>query len=362
MAYITKRGNSWYVRVSVKLNGKYTKKNKGGFKTKAQATNWAKLQESNKVTGNITIPDKQLYPAYFRNWVDLYRADATNSAKRWYKFAAKVFDEYLGNVRLDQITRPILQQFLNELALKYSFATVKKIKTYLTQSLKTALYDDLISKDPTTDLKYGGQKGKSSELKFLEEPQMRALITEIENKPLSERSESDMMILLALQSGARYEELAGLTWSDIMPGNKISINKAWDQVDKFIKPTKTKSSKRDISISPSFINDLSSWKKDHNASDFVFQVEDTEYPITSASVNKQLKRYLVKIKSPKVITFHGLRHTHASWLISQGIDIKYVSERLGHSSITMTLEVYTHLLHSTRNSEDERSINLLENL
>ncbi|WPQ68389.1 tyrosine-type recombinase/integrase [Weissella paramesenteroides] len=361
MADIQKRGSKYLARVTYKENGKYKKKSKSGFTTLSAAKSWIKQQEANKTNGSFTVDSKQLFPDYFKSWYELYKTDASDAQQRWYKFAHHIYSERLSNVTLAKLTRPILQHFLNDLAKDYAFSTVKKLKTYLVQSIKGALYDNLISTDPTIGLTYTGKDGKNRELKFLEEPQMKALIEYLTTIPVFERSVSDMMIIMALNTGARYEEVAALTWGDIT-NNSISINKAWDQVSRKVKETKNKSSNRVISVPNNLIVDLKAWSPIHDNNDFIFCNDETGLPQTSNAANKKLQKALIKIKSPKRITFHGLRHTHASWLLSSGVDVKYVSERLGHSSITMTLDIYTHLLQTTRTNEAQKSVRLLSQL
>lgn len=361
MADIQKRGSKYLARVTYKENGKYKKKSKSGFTTMSAAKSWIKQQESNKTNGSFAIDSKQLFPDYFKRWSELYKTNATDAQKRWYKFAYGVFMKYLNKLSLDKLTRPVLQKFLNDLAIVYSFSTVKRIKTYMTQSIHDAVYDGLISKDPTAGLTYTGKDGKNKELKVLEETQMKALINYINDIPIFERNTSDMMIITTLNTGMRYEEVSALTWNDVT-SSSISINKAWDQVTHKIKPTKNKTSNRIVDVPANLIIDLKAWSPTHNNTDFIFMNADYSYPITSKSANDRLKLILKEIKSPKIITMHGLRHTHASWLLSQGVDVKYVSERLGHSSITMTLDIYTHLLQTTRHGEANKSVKLLTNL
>ncbi len=361
MADIEKRGSKYLARVSYKEKGKYRRKSKGGFTTKSAAKAWIRQQESDKTTSQFTVDSKQTFPDYFQSWCELYRSDVSDAQKRWHKFAYNVYSKRLNNVSLAKLTRPILQRFLNGLAKDYAFSTVKKLKTYLVQSIKGALYDGLISTDPTIGLTYTGKDGKNKDLKFLEEPQMKALIEFLTSIPIFERSVSDMMIIMALNTGARYEEVAALTWSDLT-SNSISINKAWDQVSRKIKETKNKSSNRVVSVPNNLIIDLKAWSPVHNNNDFIFCNGETGLPQTSNAANKKLQKVLIEIKSPKRITFHGLRHTHASWLLSKNVDVKYVSERLGHSTITMTLDIYTHLLQKTRTHEEQKSISLLSQL
>ena len=361
MSEVVKRGSKYLARISYKVDGKYKKKSKGGFKTSSAAKAWIKLQEAEKVSGTFIVDSKQAFPDYFKSWYELYKTDSSDAQQRWYRFAHHVYSKRLSNITLDKLSRPILQRFLNELAKDYAFSTVKKIKTYMVQSIKSALYDNLISSDPTIGLTYTGKDGRNKELKFLEEPQMKALIECLTSIPVFERSVSDMMIIMALNTGARYEEVAALTWGDLT-SDSISINKAWDQVSRKVKETKNKSSNRVVSVPNNLIIDLKAWSPIHNNNEFIFCNNETGLPQTSNAANKKLQKVLIKIKSPKRITFHGLRHTHASWLLSNGVDVKYVSERLGHSSITMTLDIYTHLLEKTRTNEEQKSVSLLSQL
>ena len=87
----------------------------------------------------------------------------------------------------------------------------------------------------------------------------------------------------------------------------------------------------------------------------------TGLPPTNNAVNKQLRRYLEK-RNSKLITFHGLRHTHASYLLSKDIAIQYVSERLGHADVNITLSTYAHLLEKKRTAETAKTLNVLKSL
>ena len=68
---------------------------------------------------------------------------------------------------------------------------------------------------------------------------------------------------------------------------------------------------------------------------------------------------LIKKAEVKKITFHALRHTHATWLLSKGINIKVISERLGHSNIKVTLDVYSHVLPTMQEEAVKQIDNLL---
>lgn len=358
MASIYKRGNSWAASVSVKTPTGFRTKSKSGFKTKSNAKAWATQTEAEKQTHGVNMAKDQLLADYFHSWYTVYKKDKAPATYKWYAHIETYLRQYLPAVTLQGLTRPIAQNFLNTLGEKYATATVRKTRSLVHEAIKSAIYDELIFKDPMNGLNAIGKDGKSAELKYLEEPQMKALVNYIQEIPLFDRMASDEMILLALNTGARYEELAGLTWSDIKNG-AIDINKAWDQFERNIKEPKTRASRRTVSVPKNVLNDLFAWKPSHSSADFIF---GDKRPITSASANKRLKRLLELTHSPKIISFHGLRHTHASWLLSHDVNIQYVSARLGHQSVSMTLKVYTHLLDRTRSIEDEHSVSLLEKL
>lgn len=355
MASISKVGSTYKVRVSVKEGTHYKRKTKAGFKTKTAAKGWANEQETLKNTSGLSTGENLLFSEYFETWYKLYKTD---SSLRWYKYTHKLIVDSLPNVTLQKLNRPLLQDFFNQLAQKYAYSTNRKVRMYIRSSLQSVIYDGLIYRDSTQGIVITGKEGKSKDLKFLEEKQMSDVIQLIQSKPITERNISDEMILTGLYTGARYQEIAALTLSDIEPG-MISINKAWEQIGKVIKETKTKTSNRVIDVPFQFTNELIEWASGKPKHDFLFS-DDGIKPVSSAAPNKRLRYILEKIHSPKKITFHGLRHTHASWLLSQGIDTQYVSERLGHSSVSITLDVYTHLLQNKRETETEKSVNLFK--
>ncbi|MFL2019343.1 tyrosine-type recombinase/integrase [Weissella hellenica] len=360
MASIFKRNKGWAASVSVKTETGFKTKSKAGFKTKSEAKAWATKTEAEKQTHGVNMAKDQLLADYFHSWYTVYKKDKAPATYKWYEHIETYLRKYMPAVTLQGLTRPIAQNFLNTLGEKYATATVRKTRSLVHEAIKSAIYDELIFKDPMNGLNAMGKDGKSAELKFLEEPQMKAVVNYIQEITITERNESDEMILLALNTGARYEELAGLTWSDIKPA-AIDINKAWDQFERNTKEPKTRASRRVVTVPQYVIDDLMMWKPIHSSTSFIFE-KNGKNPITSASANKRLKYILTATHSPKIISFHGLRHTHASWLLSHDVNIQYVSARLGHQSVSMTLKVYTHMLDRTRSIEDEHSISLLKKL
>jgi len=357
---VYKRGKTYTANVSVTTADGRKRFTKSGFRTKAEATAWSTERESLKLNNKLSKANDQPFIEYFESWAELYKSDTSRTHLEWIKITIKNTTKYLGTTPTVNIKRSELQNMFNKMGEHYSFASLKKQRTIIGQAFRSAVIDEIITNNPVENLIIVGKGKKKPELKFLEEPDMLALINLIISIPANERLATDMIIYTATQTGARFAELSGLTWNDITDST-LSITKSWDEVSHEYKPTKTTSSNRVIDVSPNLLEELNKYRPKHKTTDFIF-ANDHGLPITNAGANKRLSSHLTAINSSKQITFHGLRHTHASWLLSQGIDIHYVSERLGHASITMTLEVYTHLLDSTRKSEAQKSVALLSNL
>lgn len=82
--------------------------------------------------------------------------------------------------------------------------------------------------------------------------------------------------------------------------------------------------------------------------------------VSPTAANKTLKKFLVKIGVETNLTFHGLRHTHASILLSEGVNILSVSKRLGHSDINESLSTYAHVLRELENRYADKILDILQ--
>ena len=170
-------------------------------------------------------------------------------------------------------------------------------------------------------------------------------------------------IILDVFTGVRLGELMGLEWNDIDFKNKeIIINKASQYLPEkgvYTKEPKTSSSYRNVSIPDSVIEMLQEYKKWYdsqkelcgefwNDSDRLF-VQDNGKPMHPDTVSKWFGKFIRKIGLP-VINFHGIRHTNATLLISQNVDVAVVAARLGHAQISTTFNFYVHPLASHNRS------------
>ena len=156
----------------------------------------------------------------------------------------------------------------------------------------------------------------------------------------------------------RFAEVLGITKNDLYQKNGIcmvSINKTMDyKYTREFKTTKTTSSIRDISIDQKLYDELSKFAEKNNRSG-----EEAIFPIRfTSNVNRRLESLCQK-NAIETISFHGLRHTHGSFLLRQGVPMISVSKRLGHASTTITQDIYIHLMEEQENEDNENIIKLM---
>jgi len=164
------------------------------------------------------------------------------------------------------------------------------------------------------------------------------------------------LLRLAIDSGARRSELLALTWEDIDFNSRVlTINKSFDIIGgkEYLKELKNNSSYRNMVLTSKTIEVLSLYKQElqENTDNFrlcnrLFLAKDgkTMYPTTCGKIFQKIaKKYDLPISN-----FHSLRHTCASVLISLGVHPKEIQDRMGHSSLNITMSVYSHIFQANR--------------
>lgn len=150
-----------------------------------------------------------------------------------------------------------------------------------------------------------------------------------------------IVILLTLCLGIRIGEACGLKWEDVDLKNDIitikrSVKRVGSQIE--VSDPKTESSKRVLPIPPNLKEVITNLKQDDN----IYIATGKEIPTEPRTFRQAYERILKKV-GIKHHTYHDIRHTFASRAISNGIDVKTVSELLGHTTVEMTLNTYTHI-------------------
>lgn len=172
------------------------------------------------------------------------------------------------------------------------------------------------------------------------------------------------LLLLAFTSGMRFAEIIALTRSDFdFKNNSINVSKSWGYSPNFeegFRDTKTESSVRLIKMDKrtmGIFKDLFENTPD-NIHRLVFYNPASKYKVYSnTGVNKALKKLLETLKIDS-ISIHGLRHTHASILLYEGISIQYISERLGHADVDTTIRIYAHMIKELKQKDEQKTAEL----
>ena len=234
--------------------------------------------------------------------------------------------------------------------------TILEHHRLLRAMLHRAVYWQLIVANPAERVQ--PPKARKPKRKSYDDEQTKILLENLELLP-SEDAKYKVAIILTVFTGVRLGELMGLEWQDVDFKNGIlSINRSSQylaDMGVFTKVPKTESSIREIAI-PEFIISLLEeyklWYEEQKSiygelwtnSDRLFVQVDGK-PMHPSTISKWFVKYVGQIGLP-VINFHGLRHTNASLLVAQNIDIAVISARLGHAQISTTLDFYVHPLLS----------------
>ena len=348
MASIYKRGKTWSYKVYYYDNGKQKAVSKSGFKTKAEAKDASVIRENEMLQGKNFSKERTFLADFMENWRKSYKENVI-SPKTLQQI--RIVTNYVRksyNLMLKDITHENYQEFLNKVAENHAKETVKKYHTYVKAALKYAIRTNILSVNPAEGaiLKGVDSKTKKEELKFLSLDEFKAL-EEALVKDIRADYTTRYIILFSMYTGARFGECLGLTWDCVdFENEKIKIEKGFDyQFTNDFTEGKTKSSKRTIDVSQKILTLLDELPLNKNV---VFE------RVSNNAVNKSLQKALLRAGIKKKVTFHALRHTHASILLSKGVQLLTVSKRLGHADPNITLQTYAHILDEMKDSESDK--------
>ncbi|WP_374717922.1 tyrosine-type recombinase/integrase [Neobacillus sp.] len=369
MASFRKHNNGWEYRIRYKdpFTQKFKEKSKRGFATKKEAQLAAAEEERKLLNGAESEEAPLSLKNYLRHWLKTYKE--SNVRKNTFELHERNIEvhiiPYFKDIDLKDIKPMMYQNFINylidEKGKDYSKRTVEIIHGTMNNALKKAVQLGKIQSNPCESVEIRNKPKKNEDhlryIKsndipiFLQTAYQYGYIYYIFFKTL-------------IDTGMRKGEAAALQWSDIdLKEKKIHITKTLDfkakDKDKLFGDPKTFKSKRTIKISTALANDLLKHKKWQNENklilndkyehelNLVFARTDGT-PLPKSSLFNAFDRILKRAGLPK-IDIHGLRHTHAVLLLESGATMKYVQERLGHKSIQVTSDIYSHISEKIEN-------------
>lgn len=272
--------------------------------------------------------------------------------------------------KLDKLSQPVLAQWKNEIAAneKLSITTKQNAYAAFVAMLNYAVKMEYLNRNPLTAL--GNFKAPATiekpadKLHYYTPEQFRAYISEAKKKSQTVTDWAYYVFFcVAFYTGARKGEINALKWSDI-DGNIMHIRRSIAQKlkgDDIEGPPKNRSSYRDLQTPAPLLQILDEHKRrQRNASPLFsedFRVCGGESPLRDTSIENHNKIFAKAAGLPH-IRIHDFRHTHASLLVNEGINIQEIARRLGHSNVQMTWNTYSHLYPR----EEERAVAILDRI
>lgn len=302
----------------------------------------------------------KLFHKYYKEWIELYKKGAVRHATLIkYELAHKHVKELCSDLHLHQIDRKNYQLLLNKFAENHERETTLDFHHHLKPCLVDAYEDGIIRVNPTRKAIIKGNQKRKKKKKFLNMDELQALLSELN---LSSEVNWDWFIYLISKTGLRFAEALALTPADFDYENQqININKSWNYKfkDYGFQPTKNKSSNRKIFVDDSTLKAFKKLTKEKDPDQPIFVNQDQK--IFNSTVNSRLATLCRHANIP-TISIHGLRHTHASLLLFQGVSVLSVSRRLGHANVTTTQETYLHIIKELETKDNRKILKHLKEL
>ena len=377
MAIRKDKDNSWIVDISNGFDPITLKQRRivrKGFKTKKEATEAEHYLRSVELKerfygAKITVP--MLYDMLKEeDNINHRKTSYINTQENNYN---KHIREYFINVdNVGKLTYEDIYQFREQLRQKIaqntdkplSTNTINKIMILLKKIFDVGLRKGYYSNNPVKLLKKLPIEKPKIQFWTIAEFQQFLKLFEIDEYNIK------LLFTVLFFTGLRLGEALALTWQDIdFTSNTIHVTKS-TYVNKgisHISTTKTKAGTRRIIINKKLSQELETWQKKQakqlqqfsNDITTLQVFQNSPIIITKDAIEKRYKKILERDNTLKKIRIHDFRHSHASLLINNGEDYLVVKERLGHASITTTIDTYSHLYPSKQKDLADKLDDLL---
>jgi integrase len=336
-------------------------------KTQRECREWlrdiqAQIDEGLTIQGaRVTLGD------YLEQWLEAAKPSLhPNTWKQYSQIVRQHIIPLLGSIKLKDLRPDQIQSlYAEKLEAGTGKSTVRLIHAVLHRALNQALKWGLITRNPSDAV--DKPKPERKEMKVLNADQARALLDEIEGERL------EALYYVAITTGLRQGELLGLRWSDLDWDNgHLHVQRQLQRVTGeglvFSEP-KSAAGRRLVKLGSAALDKLRDHRerqeqerlfagerwREHN---LIFP-STIGTPMEPRNLLRHFKGLLQRADLP-VIRFHDLRHTAATLMLKQRIHGKIVQERLGHSSISLTLDTYSHALPSLQDGAAEEMDTLLQ--
>lgn len=357
------------------VTGKEVRTTRRGFSSKKEAQQTLNSLVVDFEKNGLQKVKITLFNEVYEMWFDSYKNTVKESTwiatERYFKLHIL---PVLGESRVDKIDMKACQKAVNKWAK--DLIVFKTVTQYATKVMDYAINLELIAANPFAKVirPVKTKECEEPKIKFYTLDELKTVFDYLDSKVMAIRNgysiqkyytEFDRMIFRLLSfSGLRVGEALCLTWSDIdLKANTLTVSKTLSKTKEGYKVStpKTKSSNRVISLDDKTIGLLKRWQL--RQKEVLFSYGVTKPKVVFTDINGDyMTRQDVYQRATRLasacglhnIGTHGYRHTHASMLFESGVTMKEAQERLGHSSIEMTMDVYTHLTQKTKEKTAEK--------
>ncbi|MCL2475281.1 MAG: site-specific integrase [Chloroflexi bacterium] len=376
---IIKRGDSYRIKVSLGKDPK-TGKYISHYETVGSSKKAAEKRLNELIhqyeTGSYVKPSKGTLAEFLERWLRDYAY--INVSQRTAEEYEAIIQRHLipafGGVLLVQLQPNMIQSYITEKLENgridgsggLSNMSVKHHIVCLHTALQYAVKMGLIVRNPVDAVII--PKTKRPEMKFMNESDVKRFLELAKNTPYY------ILFYLAIFTGMRRSELLALRWQDIDFGKgQVYITRSLHHLKNtgalIFKEPKSEKSRRAVALSPSTVELLKEHKITQNnfrlslgylafnENDLIFCHYDGKPLLPNTITHNWIK--LTKKAGLEGIRLHDARHTHASLMLKQGVHPKIVQERLGHSSIQVTLDTYSHVTPGLQESAARAFDNLV---
>ena len=277
-----------------------------------------------------------------QEWLNFKKPYLRDTTWEVYGIHVRCHFNELNDLKISRITTPTIEKWITKRQTnRMNISTMRKLLVSLNQIMTYAVRHKLIESNPVRDAERPRktiEDRTGGNISVLTPEQIRSFLEATPDQKYR------TLFLTAIMTGARQGEILGLKWSDVdFKKKQIQIKRTFNHGRFF--PPKTKESVRAIDCPPTLIHELRLWKlaSPPNDAELVFANAAGE-PMNYSNMVKRYYRKGLRTAGIPQIRFHDLRHSYASLLLQQGENIKYIQTQLGHSSPTVTLNVYSHLM------------------
>ena len=354
-SYITSKGEKlWMYRYKYYDNvGKRKEKKKSGFKTEKEAikalleVKAAMLRGETKSIENDNMTVGEWLDIWFEMNKRKWKPATVTQRESFIRLQLKPL---IGQVKLNKLDKLTYQRlFLDQVVDKYKPSTIRSFHVIMRTAINAAIEEEILLRNKLAGAVLPTKREGINDNNFLSPDLLNVFLKTVEEN--EDITHSTLFHLLAY-TGMRKGEALGLQWNNIDFDNRtIEIIK--HRGSHGIGSTKTKNSERTIKVDEIVISQLKTYQKalkqlllkfgqKLTPSTFIFLSLSSGEPLSPTGLNANFNRMVALAKLPKT-TVHGLRHSHATILLNNGIPVKAIAERLGNTP-EMIHTVYGHVL------------------